>query len=351
MKQESDSIHDEAIVIDTHSDTLLRMADPEWDFMETHDDGHMDYPRAVAGGLNAVFLAVFFGNQTGKDAGTAAKKALITIDHVHRLAEKNPDRIALARSARDIRRASAEGRLAVLIGIEGGHIIDNSLELLRTYHRLGARYMTLTHSFHHDWADSAGIYDELPVGNGGLTEFGREVIREMNRIGMMVDISHVSDDTFWDAYEVSSAPIVATHSGARAVCDHRRNLSDEMIKAIAEKSGVVQVVFFPGFLDPGYRENTSASGKAGGGNDAYGMPVSILIDHIEHITDLVGVKYVGLGGDWDGVSQLPVGLEDCSKLRVVTEALVARGYSRPEIKKILGGNILRVMESVEKLRG
>jgi membrane dipeptidase len=374
LKAEARRIHAEAIVIDTHSDTPMRMRDPEWNFMERHDSGHMDYPRIREGGLDAVFLAVYMGKQNPEEPGIAVKKALLQIDHIRSAVERNPGELALALTANDIRRIAAEDRVAVLIGVEGGHIIDNSLDVLRCYHRLGVRYMTLTHSFHHDWADSSGIGDEVPGGKGGLTDFGRDVVREMNRLGMMVDISHVSDDTFWHVIETSEAPVLATHSGARAVCDHPRNLNDDMIKALAKNGGAVQVVFFPGFLDPDFTRKNEEAKKKRAPREAEirerlkddpdamrrelralrleipteGTPLSVLIDHIEHIIRLVGPDHVGLGADWDGVWYLVEGLEDCSKVPAITYELLKRGHSEEVIKKILGGNLLRIMEEVER---
>jgi membrane dipeptidase len=368
-------IHDEAIVIDTHCDTTLRLLDGSWNFMERHERGHMDYPRMREGGLDAAFLAVYMGKQKAEEPGIAVKKAMKQFDCILRLAEANPDRIEIARSAPDIRRIARAGKTALLIGVEGGHIIDNDLDVLRCYHRLGARYMTLTHVFHHDWADSAGFGKDLAPGKGGLTDFGREVVREMNRLGMMVDVSHVSDETFWDVMEVSKAPVIATHSGARAVCPHVRNLSDDMIRALADRGGVVQVVFFNGFLDPEYPRKAGARDEKKkrreeeirglyhddpermktalkGLNEEIPMaatPLSLLIDHMDHIIGLVGPDHVGLGSDWDGCWATPEGLEDCSRLPVITGALLERGHNEGDVKKILGGNVLRVMEAVERV--
>ncbi len=368
-------VHEEAIVIDTHSDTTLRMLNTDWDFMQRHDSGHMDYPRIKEGGLDAVFLAVYMGRQNTNEPGAAIKKAITQFDRILSVVERNPSLLEAAGTAAGIRRIEASGKCAVLIGIEGGHIIDNSLEALRNYYRLGARYMTLTHSFHHDWADSAGIFDEIPPLHNGLTDFGCEVVREMNRLGMMVDVSHVSDETFWDAIEASKAPLIATHSGARAVCDCKRNLSDEMIKALARKGGVVQVVFFSGFLDPDYRKKANeAKAKRARREEEirknYGddqnkireefarlrieipmesSPLSLLMEHIEHIIKIAGPDHVGLGADWDGVRGMVEGLDDCSKVPLITRELLKRGHSEEVVKKILGGNLLRVMEDVERV--
>jgi membrane dipeptidase len=368
-------LHEEALVIDTHSDTTLRMLDPEWNFMERHENGHVDYPRLREGGLDALFLAVFMGKQKPEEPGIAVQKAMTQFDRIHSLVEDHGDCLGFARTAADIRRIAEEGRTAILIGLEGGHILDNKLEVLRCYHRLGCSYVTLTHTFHHDWADSAGMGEDWEPLHGGLTDFGREVIREMNRLGVMADVSHVSDDTFWDVLEVSDAPVVATHSGARAVCDHVRNLSDDMIRALAEKGGVVQVVFFPGFLDPDFKRKWEIVKEKRGDREAeirklyknddntrrekirtlrreYPIeptPFSMIVDHIDHIKKVAGPDHVGLGADWDGVSYLPEGMEDCSKLPAITAELVERGYSDQDIIKILGGNILRVMEEVERV--
>jgi len=375
LKEKARRIHKEAIVIDSHSDTTMRMLDSGWDFMERHENGHVDYPRIREGGLDGVFLAVYMGEQNKDEPGVAVSKAMILFDKILDTVERNNDRLTLALSADDIKSAESMDKTALLIGVEGGHIINNSLETLRCYYRLGARYMTLTHIFHHDWADSAGLGQPLPPLNGGLTDFGGKVVREMNRLGMMVDISHVSDKTFWDVIEISKAPIVATHSGARALCNHPRNLDDKMIKALAEKGGVVQIVFFPGFLDPDFKRKKEAANKERGGRqeeikemyknddvkrrknlDALrkefpieGTPISILIDHIEHVIKIAGPDHVGLGADWDGVSLLVEGLEDCSKVPLITLELLKRGHSEEVIKKILGGNLLRVMEETEKV--
>ncbi|MBU0756190.1 MAG: dipeptidase [Planctomycetes bacterium] len=367
-------IHAEAIVIDTHSDTPIRMSDPDWDFMDCHEDGHMDLPRIRKGGLDAVFLVVYMSKQKPEEPGIAVKKALVQIDRIRLLVEKNPRELELAVDAADIRRCAARGKTAILIGIEGGHIIDGRLEVLRCYHRLGARYMTLTHSFHHEWADSSGIHTPLGPGLGGLSPFGHEVVQEMNRLGMMVDVSHISDDAFWAVYETSKAPLIATHSGVRVLSDHPRNLSDEMIQAMAGRGGVVQVVFYPAFLDPDFRTKREQAerkrerketairkenahrpdlidqllGNLSEEIPIENTPVSVLIDHIEHIARLVGADHVGLGADWDGVGFLVEGLEDCSKVPRITFELLKRGFSEKEIKKILGENVLRVMEEVER---
>ena len=364
-------LHAEAVVVDTHSDTPLRMRDPAWDFMERHGDGHMDWPRIREGGLDAVFLAVYMGRRA---PGTAAKEALAIMDRVLGTVERNPDRLALARTVKEIRGNGEAGKTSIVLAVEGGHIMDNDLGVLRCFHRLGARAMTLTHAFHHDWADAAYPKGPAPPGKGGLTAFGREVVREMNRLGMMVDISHVSDDTFWQTLEVSQAPLIATHSGARALCPSPRNLTDDMLRALGAGGGQVQAVFFPGFLDPAYEEKKKRAeerraareqelhrrlaGKPEALAEAIlrvpeeipveGTPLSVLVDHIEHMARLAGPEHVGLGADWDGIPEIVEGMEDCSRLPRLTEALLARGFTDREVRGILGENVLRYMERVEE---
>lgn len=374
LEEKARRIHADAIVIDTHSDTTLRMLRPGWNFMERHDYGHMDYPRIREGGLDAVFLAIYMGKQKDEERGIAVRKAAIQFDRIHSLVEGNRDKIELARTAADVRRIAGTGKLAMLIGVEGGHIIDNDLSVLRTYYRSGARYMTLTHTFHHDWADSAGWGDPLAEGIGGLTDFGRDVVREMNRIGMIVDISHVSDDTFYDTIEVSSAPIMASHSACRAICSSPRNLTDDMLRALAARGGVVQIVFYAGYLENGFhqkasqarqmRKNRQEEIRKNYAADPAKMeealaelrkeklvdlpPLSLLVDHIEHVIELVGPDHVGLGGDWDGISFTCRGVEDCSGMGNITLELLKRGHGEETVKKVLGGNLLHLMEAVEK---
>jgi len=360
-------VHAEAVVIDTHSDTTLYLEDPAWDFGARHDEGHMDLPRIRAGGLDGVFFSIWMG-PTPAD-GSAIKRAVHLIDRVHETVRRHSDDLRFARTAAEVWAAHRAGKVAALMGLEGGHIIEDDLGALRSFYRLGVRYMTLTHSFNTNWADSAGTDRPVEPEFGGLSEFGRDVVREMNRIGMMVDISHVSDDTFWDALEVTQAPVIASHSSCRAIADHPRNLSDEMIRALAGKGGVVQINFYPGYIDPQRAElaqrlipeveqiyarhpnDTSAAREERialyDQHDPGPTGWEIVLQHIEHVIELVGPDYVGLGADWDGVSSLPTGLEDCSKLELVTRELLRRGHSEQDVKKILGSNILRVMEAVE----
>jgi membrane dipeptidase len=295
------------------------------------------------------------------------------IDSVHEAVRQHPADLVLATTTTDIRRAAADGKIAALMGMEGGHMIDDDLGLLRSYARLGVRYLTLTHSVNTSWADSSG---DTPSHNG-LTAFGKDVVRELNRLGMMVDVSHVSDKTFYDALEVSKAPVIASHSSCRAIANHPRNMTDDMLRTLARNGGVVMINYSVGFLSEEYRV---ASQKARDetktfeeltkkcGNEACAileldritrsammsgeLPKvgwEKIVDHIDHAVKVAGVEHVGLGSDFDGTS-VPIGMEDASKLPKITQALLDRGYSERDIQKILGGNILRVMEEVERAR-
>ncbi len=365
-------LHRSAIVVDTHSDTTPRFEDPDWDFLSRHalDDGHMDLPRIQEGGLDVQFWSIYMGKKERK--GEAIEEALQRIDAVHQLVERNPEQLGLAMSVGDIREHVAAGRLANLMGVEGGHIIENDLAVLRTYHRLGVRYMTLTHSFHTDWADSSGTSQDLEPLHGGLSPFGEEVVREMNRLGMMVDVSHVSDETFWDVLRVSKAPVIASHSSVRHVADHRRNVDDEMLRALAGNNGVIMINFFPGYIDERVIEESAAYTKQWGDTlaqlrsdhedpearskayrdhfQSHPLPQSslaVLLDHFDHAVAVAGPDHVGIGADWDGVPSMPVGMEDVTDLPALTEGLLERGHSPDTVRKVLGENLLRVMAEVE----
>jgi membrane dipeptidase len=344
-------VHKAAIVVDTHIDTTQMLGREGWDFMALHgrergrggDGSHVDYPRMREGGLDAAFFSIFMpGTVTGPEA---VKRSLLMIDNVRRLAEQHPNEIVLATTAADVRAAHKAGKIAALMGMEGGHMIDNSLSILRDYQRLGVRYMTLTHSVNTDWADSSG---DKPAHNG-LTDFGKDVVREMNRLGMLVDISHVADKTFWDALEVSRAPLIASHSSSRVISGHPRNMTDDMVKALAAKGGVVQINYEVTFLD---NDRNEASNKRQGVSAEERAKLPPLPDVrwekiIEHMVKLVGPTHVGLGSDFDGAT-MPSGMDDVSMLPKITAALLARGYSEKDVTGILGGNLLRVMEDVER---
>lgn len=365
----ADEIHAAALVVDSHLDTPMRYAEAGFDFMTRNATGHVDYERLREGGLDAVVMAVYLGKPGDGGPSDPVSEALRRIEWIRSLADEYPDRLALAATGEEVSRAVTEGRIALLMGIEGGHIIGNSLDVLRQFHGLGVRVLTLTHSFHHDWADSSGFAEALPPRHGGLTEFGRDVVRELNRLGIVADISHASESTFRDVLETSAAPVAATHSACRALCDHPRNMTDEMMAALAAKGGVIQIPYFPGFLDPAFgpaaeaiKAQRKASADAARARWAAGSerleeelraveeelplpstPLSSLLDHVDHAVRVAGPGHVGLGSDWDGIQCTVSGLEDCSGLPLVTRGLVERGHDADTIKGILGGNFLRVL--------
>ena len=371
-------LHFASIVLDTHVDTTLRLKRSDWTFTRRHSpmppdlpsvpealgqEGHVDLPRLKEGGLNALFFGVVVrGTVTGAQA---VNDALEQIAAVHKLAEELPGEIALCASAAEVRAARSDGKIAALIGLEGGHMINNSLPVLRMYRKLGVRYITLTHFYHTDWADSSG----QPPAHNGLTSFGREVVREHNRIGMIIDISHVSDKTFWDVLEASSAPLIASHSSCRAIAGHVRNMSDEMIRALARKGGVIHINYNTPYLDEANmrywsrtreREQQLARELPGTHNEVkwreqilreFGPAPKVtwekIVDHIDHVVQIAGIDHVGLGSDFDGAT-MPRGMEDVSKLPKITEGLMRRGYKDADLKKVLGENTLRVMEEVDR---
>lgn len=363
-------LHRDAIVIDTHSDTTSRILDDGFDMGARSSEGHMDLSRIKEGGLDAEFFAIYVAARYAREGG-AARRALDMIDVVYDQARRHPESMEMAFSSADIRRIAKKRKLATLMGIEGGHAIEDSLHALRMFYQLGVRYMTLTHTNTNNWADSSG--DE-PKHNG-LTDFGRQVVREMNRIGMLADISHVSDKTFWDVIEVSRAPVIASHSSARALANHPRNMTDEMLRAVAKNGGVVMVNFYAGFLDQAVIDATELrrkalapqlaelrrqyantpqklreeAGKLNATMPLPRTPLSVLIDHIDHVVKVAGIDHAGLGSDFDGVDALPEEMEDCSKLPRITSELLKRGYSEENVRKILGGNFLRVFARAEEV--
>jgi len=365
--------------VDTHADTTQRLLDERFDLANVPpgDTGHLDFAKAKAGNLGAEFFSIWV---EPKYKGQFAHRTLDLIDSVYGQAARHPDRMMMAFSVADIERAHKEKKLAALMGIEGGHAIENDIRLLREFYRLGVRYMTLTWSNTNEWADSSGDIDDAKVEHhNGLTDFGKQVVLEMNLLGMMVDISHVADKTFYDAIATTKAPVIASHSSARALTDAPRNMTDDMLRAVAKNNGVVQVNFFSGFDDQGYWNATKALAKDRDAAIAAfvekhkqeGKPVTYieydqidrewaarvprppfksLIDHIDHIAKVAGVDHVGLGSDFDGVSgATPTGIDSAADLPKITQALLDRGYSADDIHKILGGNLLRVFRDVEKI--
>ncbi len=372
VAERAKKLHFPSIVLDTHDDTTQRFFSKNFDIGKRNPDGHVDIPRMREGGMNAIFFSIWID---GRIMGPpAVQKALDQIDAVHENVGKYSKDLVFCRTADEVRNAHKQGKIAALIGVEGGHMIGNDIRVLRMFGDLGVRYMTLSHFYNNEWADSS---TDKPVHNG-LTDFGKDIVREMNRQGIMVDISHVSDKTFYDALEVSKAPLIASHSSCRAICNHVRDMSDEMIKALATKGGVIQINYEPSFLDQAYKE---AYDKAEGGvvenekkvMEACGGDMECqrrksaeitrqlvaegklphvswakIIEHIDHVVKLVGPDHVGLGSDFDG-ADMPDGMEDCSKLPKITEALLRKGYREDDIRKILGGNTLRVMEQTERV--
>ena len=365
------TMHFDAIVIDTHADTTPKFQDPGWRFDERHDDGHVDLPRMREGGLDAQFWSIYMGETEGE--GAAVKDAVERIDAVHELVRRHPEDLAFATTADGIRRAVRDGKIANLMGVEGGHIIEDSLPVLRTYHRLGVRYLTLTHSFHTAWADSSGTASVPDPVHGGLTPFGEEVVAELNRLGMMVDVSHVSDGTFEDVLRVTRAPVIASHSSSRSVADHARNMSDEMLAALAENGGVVMINFYSGYIDASLIEPIrlmfdrvgprlrqlrerygddrakfqAASDRLLSKEEIPQTSLGVLLDHFDRAIRVAGPDHVGIGADWDGVISMPRGMEDVSKLPALTRGLLTRGHSPETVRKVLGENLLRVMAEVE----
>jgi membrane dipeptidase len=369
-------LHLDAIVVDGHADTISRSLDDGEDLGTETGKGHLDLPRMFRGGLDAQFMSCFVEPKY-LQRKEAAKRAFRMIDAVKQWAAKYPDRLAIARTAADIRRAVAARKVCGILCIEGGHAIEDDLGLLRTFFELGVRYMTLTWNNSLSWAEAA----RDPGKVKGLTEFGRDVVREMNRLGMMVDLSHVHENTFYDAIAVSDTPVIASHSCARALCDHVRNLKDDQLRALAENGGVVGVNFYSGFLSQSFYDRKKSADRADDEerarvrdqhkDDPAAMdralkevgrryeqseaamkrpPLDLLIDHIEHIAKVAGIEHVGLGSDFDGVTALPEGVQDCSQLPNLTRRLLERGFSAPDVRKILGENFLRVMEQSIDLR-
>lgn len=366
------AIHRKAIVIDTHNDITTPMTNDDFDLMGTPPFPYRtNIDRMKQGGLTAEFYSLYIRPWYVANGG-AARRTLDMIDSVYRAVERHPNNLMLATSVADIRRAKRQRKIAALMGIEGGHAIENSLPTLREFYRLGVRYMTLTWNNTNDWAD-AGRGEQK---HNGLTEFGREVVREMNRLGMLIDVSHVSDKTMSDSLDVSKAPIIASHSSARALSNVPRNIPDDLLRKIATNGGVVHVNFYTGFVDtttvaPQSRERDNRlkaqqdalnekfkndperlaeeSDKLEASQPLPPLPISKLMDHFDHIVKVAGIDHVGIGADFDGAVDMPQNAEDVSTLPNITYELLKRGYSERDILKILGENTLRVMAAAERV--
>ena len=374
IAERAQKLHFSSIVLETHADTPQRMLTGNFDLGKRDTEGHVDIPRMREGGLNAQFFSIFI---SGTILGPPAiQQALDQIDIVRQNVQQHSKDLMLATTAEQVRQAHKDERIAALMGVEGGHMIASDLGVLRTYAALGVRYMTLTHSGNDEWADSS---TDKAVHNG-LTDFGKDVVREMNRLGVIVDISHVSDKTFYDALEVSKSPLFASHSSCRAICDAPRNMTDQMMKDLAAKGGVVQINYHVGFLSQEFRNAEKADPKI---NEAIAQEVTKrcgsdanegcmliegdrvtreyvakgvlprvdyikIIEHIDHAVKVAGIDHVGLGSDFDGAN-MPYGMEDATMLPKITEALLNKGYSEGDVRKILGENTLRLMTDVERV--
>ncbi|MDQ3009109.1 MAG: dipeptidase [Acidobacteriota bacterium] len=348
LRERAAKLHRTSIVIDTHNDITSAITDEDFDMGARDASGknQTDIPRMKEGGLKAEFFAIYVAAKYAKEGGSA-RRAMDMIDGVYEQARRHPESLEMASGVDDIRRIHRSGKIAALMGIEGGHAIEDSLSALRLFHRLGIRYMTLTHTNTNNWADSAGGIGNPPEKrHGGLSEFGKEVVREMNRLGMMVDISHVGDETFQDVIEVAQSPIIASHSSCRALTNVPRNLTDDMLKALAKNGGVIQINFYNGFINTEYAK----PGDPVPTKSAQTATLDMLMAHFEHAIKVAGIDHVGIGSDFDGVNGLlPPGMEEISKLPAITYELLKRGHSEANVKKVLGENLLRVMAENERV--
>jgi membrane dipeptidase len=372
VSEKAKKLQSSSIVVDTHDDTTQRLLDPTFDLAARQSDGNIDIPRMREGGLTAIFFSIWI---PGKIMGPeAVQKALKQIDAVRETIRKHPNELVLATTADDVRAAKQQNKIAALMGVEGGHMIGNDLSVLRTFAALGVRYMTLTHMENNEWADSSTAKPE----HNGLTDFGKDVVREMNRLGIIVDISHVSDKTFYDVLATTKAPVFASHSSCRSLCNAARNMSDEMISDLAKNGGVIQINYHVGFLSQEFRdyeaahpdaekeineevkkrcgENESCKSVAGDQvvrdfMEAGKLPRvdwNLIVEHIDHAVKIAGPDHVGLGSDFDG-AVMPMGMQDVTHIPQITDALLKKGYTESDIRKILGENTLRVLSEVQRV--
>lgn len=377
--QKALKIHRKAIIVDGHNDIPSPMTDDDFDLAtdsrgKIHEtDGtpyHTDLSRFKESGISGEFFSIYVSGDTVKTGG-GMHRAMDMIDATYREAERHPAQLSFCTTAAEIRKAKKQGKVCVLMGIEGGHVIENSLHALRNFYRLGIRYMTLTHNVSHDWADA---HRDTPKNNG-LSDFGKEVVREMNRLGMLIDISHVSVKVMSDVLDISTAPIIASHSSARGVSDHTRNVPDEILKRVAKNGGVIMINFYPAFLDAKYNADENARTARlkpqmdalaeQYKNDPKGLaeaqrkllaenPITVpsytrIVDHIDHMKKVAGIDVVGIGSDYDGVPLLPDGMKGMEDHALITYEMLRRGYTEKEILMVLGGNFMRAFEAAEKV--
>ncbi len=353
----AERLYRDAVVIDTHNDMPSKMLDEQYDPAVRHPagfralEGNTDLPRLTESGLTAVFLSAWVDSPYAATPGASFERVSRYLSTIHSFVDQHTDRLVFATTAAQVRQAKVQGKVAILIGVEGGHAIEGSLDRLRDLYAAGTRYMTLTWNNGNTWAGSSIAVDGSRTG--GLTTFGRDVIHEMNRLGMLVDISHVSDSTFYDVIATTSAPVIASHSSARAINDVPRNLTDDQLRAVARNGGVVNVNFYSRFVDSRFRQAMERAERlpAGAARDSAvaaipPAPFAVLVEHFDHIARVAGIDHVGIGSDFDGVSALPDGMEDVTRLPRIAQALLDRGYSDDDVRKVLGGNMLRVMSQV-----
>lgn len=369
--QSYQEIHEKAILIDTHNDILMKAVDQGFIFdQDLTGQTHSDLARWKEGGLDVQIFSVYCDGDLNKAYDLANRE----MDSLDAVIARNPDKMVRVANHTEMMHAVQQHKIAAMFGVEGGHMIENDLDKLNAFYERGARYLTLTHNISPSWASSAADETADPsLPNKGLTDFGRQVVQRMNQLGMLIDVSHSGDQTFWDAIGLSTKPIIASHSSVYSLVPHRRNLKDDQIKAIAKNGGVIQINFHPGFIDPGFEEKETAFLKKyeeeldslmkNGRGDFYAMddlykkyaeetktmrpPLSMLIDHMDYIVKLVGDDHVGIGSDFDGINLTPQELEDVTNYPLITKALVEKGYSEQAIGKILGGNFLRVLQANE----
>ena len=359
---EAARVHESLLLLDTHNDVPMKTL-TGFDIAKAAPRGSTDVPRLKAGNVDATFFAAYVPARYARQKKAASYARQVIRSIREDIVGRYPNTFVLATTADGVVSARRNGKMAALIGLEGGHAIEDSVEVLREFYGLGVRYMTLTHSNTNNWADSSGdIANPKVKHHGGLNDLGRTIVREMNRIGMIVDVSHVADETFWDVMEVSQAPVFASHSSCRALSNARRNMTDDMIRAMASKGGVIQINFACDFLNDEVRRKTAGAKNKliqKYGNDMDGLreqvekafPRATLADvvaHIDHVVKIAGIDAVGIGSDFDGVDCTPLGLDDVSKFPNLTKALLQKGYTREQIEKIYSGNTLRVMRAVER---